>query len=247
MKVDDLLDAAAPADDWAPSWGDVLDRSVRPAEARPRRGVLIVALAVVLAAAAVVPLIAVGASNSWWFLKHSVGADRPTRVPVIVKEGRFGENRWKLVAFPAADGLCWSLTFTASAASGGGAGLACGPVTGFPSAHGNPQMPITYLASAGWPGWITGPVIPKAVIVRVQYARGTIQTSTFAAPSALGTLRFYAAEVPHRLTSTAPPTTGGRPPQPLRWLAGYDAQGRIVACLDPAEAIDGISPMSACR
>jgi hypothetical protein len=247
-SLDSFLNDLAPADTWSPAWDDVLRRAERPAESAlggrgrwTRRHAFVLALATT-AAVIFIPLVAVAASNNWWFLKHPIKQSTPVKAPLVVKEGAFGRKRWELVAYPAESGLCWSLTFAATEASGGGSGAACAPVVGFPSQYPNAQMTITYLASEGSPGWIVGPVVSTASTVRIRFASQTITTPTFPAPSSLGRIRFYAIEVPRLAVPHLL-----RPRPPLRWLAGYDSQGRIVACLDPMTARDGVSALTACR
>lgn len=250
-SLDEALDELAPGDAWSPSWDDVLARAGR--RGHRSRGRTIVLALTVIAVVVVVPLVAVAAvSNDWWFLKHETKANTPTREPVVIKEGAFGGKQWQLVAYPAADGLCYSLTFTAAKANGGGSAAGCGSVVGFPSQHPNPQMTITYMGSGGspsFPNWITGPVIPTAATVRIRIAARTITTPTFAAPSSLGRIRFYAVELPRNVNPffQRKPKPGTRPPQPLHWVAGYDSHGQIVACLNPDKSTNGLSALSACR
>jgi hypothetical protein len=244
--LDPFLDQLAPGDAWSPAWDDVLVRAGRvPAKRWSRRRV--VALVLVVLALVLAPLAALAASNDWWFLRHAAKEETPSRAPVVVKKGGFDGERWELVAFPAPAGLCWSLTFTADPAAGAGSAAACGPIVGFPSRPSNARLPITFLTVSGkddTPGWIAGPVVPSAVKVELRFAKRSITTATFPAPSSLGAVRFYAVQLPRAVR----PGKARRPPSfSLRWLAGYDRNGRIVACLNPRTARDGVSPLGACR
>jgi hypothetical protein len=248
--LDGFLNDLAPGDGWIASWDDVLTRAAaidplgaeRPRRSRPR----IAALVLAILAVALIPFVAVAASNGWWFLKYGSPDSRPSKNPVVVKHGSFGGKKWQLIAYPAADGLCWSLTFIVHANTGRGSALACGPVAGFASHHPNPEMKITYLASGGgdsYPAWIAGTVVQTATTVKLRVNTQTITTETFQAPAALGDVRFYALEA----RAARPLKPGQRPHSPLTWVAGYDSHGKIVACLNPRTARDGVSPFSACR
>lgn len=248
-----VLNRLAPALHWEPDWEGVLERA---GETHRRRLPLFarrrVTLAIALAAVVVVPLVAVAASsNDWWFLKHATKATTPTSAPIVVKDGAFGKKQWALVAYPAPDGLCFSLTFTAKSANGGGSANECGPIVGFPSTqHPGPQLAITYLLSGGsstFPSWITGPVVPSAATVRIHIAARTITTSTFAAPSSLGRIRFYAVALPRDVLPSLRGKPGTPPLPPVHWVAAYDSRGRIIACLNPRKSNDGLSALSACR
>jgi hypothetical protein len=250
-SLDLFLNELAPDNGWIPSWDDVLTRAAGPDRESPasgprsRRRVLVAALA--LLAIAVIPLVAVAASNGWWFLKYGSPQSRPANSPLVVKEGSFSGKKWELIAYPAADGLCWSLTFSAQSDTGRGSALACATLVGFPSRQPNPEMSITYLASAGdntYPAWVAGPVVSTAQTVKIRLGTRTIATTTFRAHGALRGIRFYAIQTPSRRAGRRP---SQRPNSPVTWVAGYDRNGKMVACLKPRTARAGMSPFTACR
>ena len=228
-------------------WQDVLRRAgeARVARRPVSRRKLVIALAV--AAVAVAPLVAVADSNNWWFFAHGA-APTPRHAPVVVRSGTWNGYGWELVAYPSTtDGLCFGVTPTSTAVTNGrGAALACAPFVGVGRTHRtkqSPDMSITYLDAQGspLPNHIVGPVIERAasVIIRLQNGR-TLRTRTFPAPAPLQHVRFFV------LNGT--PSTAPRPgPDRIKWIAGLDADGRVVACLAPATAHDGISPLSACH
>lgn len=234
---------------WRPDWQDVL---VRAAVARRRRVMTVrrLIVAVAVAAAVLIPLTAVAAVNDWWFFRmpHS---EVPTSAPVVVKTGVWGGHPWQIVAFPStSDGLCVSMVpGTSASANSFGAAMNCGPFAGVPRTAQNnksPDMTITFLSGGPTPvlpGYITGPVIEQATVVEIRLGDGrTITTPTFAGPPPLEHIRFYAVQLPGP-AQVAPLHRGA----PLAWVAGLDASSRVVACLDPATATAGISPLSACR
>jgi hypothetical protein len=252
--IDSFLDELAPGEEWVASWDDVLARATftptRNGSRTPlsRRRVAVLAVAVV--AIALIPLIAVAATNGWWFLRHPSPEMTPSKTPVVVKNGEFGGRQWELVAYPAPDGLCWSLTFTADAEKGSGAGLSCGPVVGFPSQHSNSEMTVTYLATSGdksSPAWVIGPVSPAATTVKIRIGTTTITTEAFKAPASLGNLGFYATQIPSSVVLPFRPAPGKQPQPFVTWVAGYDSHGNVVACLN-TRIMDqtGTSPISAC-
>ncbi len=211
---------------------------------RRRRGLtrrrLIIAVAV--AVAVLIPLTAVASVSDWWLFRIPQ-SQVPTSAPVIVKSGVWDGRAWRLVAFPSTtDGLCLSIVpGTSSSANSFGAAMNCGPFAGVPrtgQTNASPDMTITYLSggpTTALPAYITGPVIEQATTVEIRLVDGTtIKTPTFAGPPPLDHTRFYAVQIHGSGT-------------PLTWVAGLDASGRIVACLDPSTATDGISPLSACR
>ena len=236
--LEQLVDDVA----WQPDWPGVLARAgvVR----RPRlltRGRVIVVLAV--AAAVIIPLAAVAAANDWWFFR-TPGSPTPTSAPVVVKTGVWGAHPWQLVAYPSeTDGLCVSMVLGTGSGSSYGAAMGCAPIEGVArttqTKPGAPDMTITYLsgsATAELPAYIVGPVIEDATTVAIRWSDGTtIRTPTFAAPSPLEHVRFYAAANPPYDISS------------MEWIAGLDHSGHVVACLAPATATNGISPLSACN
>lgn len=255
--VDELLNEIAPTHGWSESWSDVLRRvddqdpprlQVRRSRI-PRRRLLLAALVAVTVVA--VPLVAVAASNDWWFLSHPDPLSAPSKTPVVVKEGQWDGRGWDLIAYPnTQNGLCWGITPTATRDTGTGGALGCGSVVGFPSNGRNPAMPITFIsggASPELPAYVAGPVVATAAKVVIHFATATVATETFAAPPELGDLRFYATQVPAGIDPARPPTPGQPVTSPILWLAGYDSDGRIVACLNPRTAKDGISPVTACQ
>jgi hypothetical protein len=255
--VDEFLDEIAPVHGWSGAWPDVLRRAGEgPAAKRERlrlrtpRGRLLLAALLALVVVAV-PLVAVAASNDWWFLKHANEASKPEKAPVVVKEGDWNGKAWDLVAYPnPRSGLCWGITPRATRDTGTGGALGCAAVVGFGGTGRNPAMPITFLsgsASPELPAYVAGPVISTAVKVVIRFATARIETGTFAAPKELGELRFYAVQVPNDVNPARPPKPGNGFTSPILWLAGYDTNGRIVACLNPSTAKDGISSLGACH
>jgi hypothetical protein len=246
--LEQLVDEAT----WRPDWDGVLMR----AGVKPRRRMLTrrrAIAAVAVAAAVIVPLAAVGAVNDWWFFT-TPGSPAPTSAPVVVKTGVWGGHPWQLVVYPSeADGLCVSVVPGTGNASSYGAAMSCGPIEGVArtaqTKPGAPDMKITYLsgsATSVLPAYIVGPVVEQATTVAVRLSDGTtIRTPTFAGPSPLEHVRFYAIELPGG-TGASGTTTPPFRTMPMEWVAGLDDNGRIVACLAPATAMDGLSPLSAC-
>jgi hypothetical protein len=199
---------------------------------------MVIALAVL--AAVLVPLAALAAANNWWFL--TLGGPTPTNAPVVVKEGVWDGHPWQLIAYPSTtDGLCVSVTPKNS--TGEGAAMGCGTFAGIartPETKASPDMTITYLsggASNELPAYIAGPVIENASAVEIRFADGNVmRVPTFTAPEPLSHIRFYATPISAADQSTF-----------LKWVAGLDANGNVVACLAPLTAKDGISLLSDCR
>jgi hypothetical protein len=227
-------------------------RRVWPNGLRTRRAFSFVGAA---AAVVLVPLVALGAANDWWFLKH--GGPTPTKAPVVVKEGVWGSHPWQLVAYPSTtDGLCIAVAPKSAATPGQGA-MACATFAGVArtsSTKASPDMTITFLISGreqnGLPAYVAGPVIEKASTVELRFSNGTIlRTPTFAGHGSLQDIRFYATRLPVGVQRTLrpPSTTLRRPSFPLEWVAGLDSHGNVVACLAVRNAKDGISPLTACR
>jgi hypothetical protein len=245
---DEVLDRLSPAHGWVADWPDVLERAGARRSARlltKRRLVL----ALVVLAAVLVPLAAVGAANDWWFLRFGAGP-QPTRAPVVVKEGEWAGHPWQLIAYPSTtDGLCFSITPTGSGVEGMGGGMSCGTFAGVsrtPETKASPDMTITFLsggASPQLPAYIAGPVIDQATTVEIRFGNGDVlRVPTFAAPESLGHIRFYATQLPAGVEDS--PRTFLTF---LKFVAGLDADGEVVACLMPRAAKDGRSPPSDCR
>ena len=245
---DEVLDRFAPAHAWVSDWPDVLERAGEGHSARlvtKRRLVMVFAVL----AAVLVPLVALGAANDWWFLKFGSGP-MPTKAPLVVKEGEWGGHPWQLIAYPSTtDGLCVSVTPKGSNGGGEGGALGCGPFAGIartPETKASPDMTITYLSGSGskqLPAYIAGPVIGTASAVEIHFGNGEVlRVPTFAGPEPLHHIRFYATQLPSSLQTTPRPFATF-----LKWVAGLDAKGNVVACLAPMTAEDGISPLSDCR
>lgn len=261
-QLDSILEQLVQDGSWRPEWQEVVARAGVARGGRVFRGVarrgrvfrkkrLIVALAV--AAAVLIPLTAVASVNDWWFFRLP-DAETPTSAPVVVKTGVWDGHPWQLVAFPSTtDGLCVSMVPGSSpSASSFGAAMGCGPFAGVSrtvQSKASPDMSITFLSGSPGkvlPGYILGPVIEQATTVEIKFGDGTtIRTPTFAGPPPLEHVRFYAVQLHGAalVPTLRAPTRG----EPLEWVAGLDGRGRVVACLDPATATDGISPLSACR
>jgi hypothetical protein len=248
------LDVLAPALPWEPDWPDILERAqLRPGQRRPGfavpRGRLVLLLVLIAVIAA--PLLAYGAANDWWFLGS--GSPEPVSAPVIVKEGSWDGHAWQLIAYlSTTDGLCLAITPRGSALDGQAGAMACGPLVGVPrtaKTKRSPDMTITYLvgsATEELPAYIIRPVVAEARRVEVRFTDGhTLRLPTFAGPSSLGQVRFYAS--PLRAGAPLPGLTKSRSRPPVDKLAGLDNRGSVVACLVPATAVDGISPLSDCQ
>jgi hypothetical protein len=245
----DPLETLARELPWNPDWRDVLARAHRPGRMRTalKKRRLVLALALVGAVAA--PFVAYGAANDWWFL-GSGASPTPVSAPVVVREGDWSGHPWQLVAYPSTtDGLCFGVT-PKGAAAGGGAGMACAPIAGVArtdQTKATPDMTITYLisgSSRAFPAYVAGPVVDRAAEVEIRFATGgALRVPTFAGAPSLGRVRFYAAELPADVHLG--PGPGDR--QLVDRLTGLDSSGAVVACLVPATAVDGISPLSDCR
>lgn len=227
---------------------DVLERAGARRSSRlvTKRGLV---LAVAVLAAVLVPLTALGAAKDWWFLKFG-DTPVPTAAPQVVKEGEWNGHPWQLIAYPSATlGLCVSITPKGSGDTGEAGALGCGPFVGVvrtPDSKASPDMAITFLAGAATeklPAYIVGPVIEEASVVEVRFGDGDVlRVPTSAGPEPLHHVRFYAAQLPTDIRLT-PGTAAAF----LRWVAGLDPSGNVVACLAPKTAQDGISSVSACR
>lgn len=248
---DDALERLAPVLPWRDDWSDVLRRAGHPTvqvvPRRVRKRHLLVALAVL--AAALIPLVALAATNDWWFLR-SGSAPRPTHGPMVVKEGEWSGHSWQMVAYPSAtDGLCISVTPRGGDSTGFGAAMGCGPfvgVTRTSETKKSPDAAITFLSGSGGPlpSYVVGPVIEQASEVEIRFVGGrTLRVPTSVGPPPLDHVRFYATEIP----SYPLGQRGDTPASPFEWIAGRDANGKLVACLSPKKAADGVSPLSDCR
>lgn len=244
MLGDDALSRLAPAHAWVPDWSDVLERAgSRPSARLVTRRRLILALAAF--AAVLLPLAALGAANDWWFL-NSGDPPAPTKSPVIVKEGEWDGHAWQLIAYPSGtDGICVSVTPKGASREGVGAAMGCARIARTSDTKGSRAMTITYLMSGSkeLPPYIVGPVIDGVSTVEIRFRDGEVlHIPTFAGPEPLEHVRFYAAQLPAH-TRPSLNTTVEFP----QWLAGLAANGEVVACLAPATAKDGVSPLTDCR
>ena len=249
--LDMALEQLAPSREWSADWDDVLAR----VDATPvKRGRVTRRLVLVLAvlAATLVPLAALAASSDWWFFRFA--EPEPTQAPVVIKTGSWDGHAWELIAYPSTtDGLCFSVTPAGPTDNSVGGALACGPFEGIPrtpTTTAAPDMKITYLngsRTTRLPAYIAGPVIDSASTVAIRLADGrTLTTPTFSARAPLDHIRFYATPLPTDARSGNESKDETRPSS-ITWIAGQDANGRVVACLAPASAHDGISPLGDCR
>jgi hypothetical protein len=255
----DPLDRLAPALPWEPDWPDVLDRAdTSPPRGRstalPSRRRLLLALVVL--AALLIPLAALGAAKQRWFWWAEHGPT-PASTPVVIKEGEWSGHPWQLVAYRSTtDGLCLSFSPKSSTATGNGGGaLGCGPIAGVPRTAETkpaPDAEILYMGGAPTsqlPAFIVGPVTYKASEVAIQFEnRQVLRVQTFAGPASLGNIRFYATQVPDSVLQ--PPRRGANGAITLFGLvavAGIDNDGNVVACLAPSTAKGGVSPLADCQ
>jgi hypothetical protein len=219
--------------------------------------------ALVLLAAALVSLAALGAASDWWFLRDHDPS--PVSAPDVVKEGEWSGQPWQLIAYPSGSvGLCVSVTPAGSTAGGreripfspprGGSGGAtsCAPFVGVPTAETkrSSKMTITFLsgtASGELPAYIAGPVIDKASTVEIEFGTGEVlRLPTFSGPPSLGHVRFYAAQLPATIPMPLPGLRTQNQRNFINTLAGLDSDGNVVACLTPRTHVDGVSPLSDC-
>jgi hypothetical protein len=238
---------------WRSDWEEVLARAGVNQHRRllTRRRVVV---AVAVAAAVIIPLAAVAAANDWWFFR-TPGAPTPTSAPDVVETGVWHGHPWQLVAYPSTtDGLCIAMIpGTGGTDDSSGSAMGCGTLEGIPrtaqTKPGAPDMKITYLsgsATTALPAYIVGPVIEEATTVAIRLRDGTtIHTPTVIGPGRLAHVRFYAVQLPSNLDGT-PPATPPLQAIGVRWIAGLDRSGRVVACLAPAISTNGISPLSEC-
>jgi hypothetical protein len=212
----------------------------------PRRLVIIAAIVAAIA----IPLAALAASQNWWFFRFSGGAPTPITGVTVVRSGSWDGQGWQLTAYRSGtDGICFSMTPTATAHSTGeGAAMNCDQIAGVPrTAQSKQYTPhaITFLSGSfvRFPAYVVGPVIATADEVVIHLADGTtLRTATFDAPEELGSaIRFYATRLP------APLQPRGLPPRlGIRKLVGLAHDGRIVACLVVPMPEQGV-PLSACQ
>jgi hypothetical protein len=172
--------------------------------------------------AVIVPVIALGAANDWWFFTYG-SAPTPRSAPVVVKHGVWNGHPWDLDAYRSGtNGLCFALKATDS---NEGAGMGCVTFVGIARTNQTqpgPELTITFASHGGnrrFPAYIVGPVIAAASKVKIQFPDGQVlRVPTFAAPRSLGRVRFYVTPLPaHEFVP--------------KWVAGLDAHGRIVACI----------------
>jgi hypothetical protein len=250
VTVDSALEQLANRTDWLPDWDDVRRRSGlrhRPEMVKKRRAITFAIVATVIVV--LVPLTAFATSSDWWFLRAGA-APTPAQAPSVVLSGSWEGKPWELATYPAQTGsLCWSITPKGHEDGGYGAAQACGRFSGV-SPHGvSGAMRISFVASGEsdvLPAHVAGPVVAAATEVEIHFDDGrTITTPTVAAPPPLADVRFFATDVP---SAEFPSTRDAGPPvQRLVWLAGIDASGHVVACLEPRNAVDGLSPLAACQ
>lgn len=199
----------------------------------------------VAAVVVLVPLTAWASAESWWFLR-SDAAPRPVSEPGVVREGTWDGVSWQLVAYPSTtDGLCFGITESGT----DNGSLACTPFVGVArqaATKESPDMRITALMADGrsLPAHIAGPVVESATEVVIEFPDGErLSFPTFAAPEPLSRVRFYASPLPSGRPPLLPDQTDRNTPS---WVAGVDASGRVVACLAPRTATNGISPLKDC-
>jgi hypothetical protein len=160
---------------------------------------LTLVIAVAAAVTLVLAMIAVGATQGWWFLQ-SGGAPKPLGSVDVVKTGSWNGHQWALTAYRSGtDGICFAITPGGGANSTGvGAGMACDQITGVAlTPETKPSSPhgITFLSGCqpNLANYIVGPVVNSALQVEITLTDGTvIRTPTFPAPADLGDIRFYA-------------------------------------------------------
>ena len=252
---DDVLDRLAPALPWEPDWADVLGRADErewhrwPRPRGKRR--LIVALAALVAV--LVPIVAVGAANDWWFLRVG-GPFAPAGTPVVVQQSTWDGYAWQLVAYVSTRGdLCFGVVPAGSEPVTSSGAIACSPFVGITRAdqttEGEP-LALTYLSGGFGTGdrhhdYIAGPVVDGASQVEIRLVAGQVlRLPTFPAPASVGNVRFYTGLLP---ADVSIPRAPGPFSQVVASIAGLDGDGNVVACLVLSAAVDGVSPLSACR
>lgn len=233
VSTSEVLDRLAPVYDFAPDWEDVLARA--GVSRRPTRRLRLVLTAVLLVTI-VVPLTAIAESRDWWFFSN--GAPAPATDVFVVKTGEWDGTRWELVAYRTVNrGLCFSLS---RAGSKGRGPMNCDQIVGVtPESEQLTPKAIAFLSagpSAELPAYVAGAVTDEADEVAIYFVDDrVVRTETFAAPDALGAIRFFAARPQRSRLFFALP---GRF---VDKIEGIDADGRVVACLDlplpPAERV----------
>ena len=234
------LDALVPVfENERGDWERVI-RDARRSDPRRRLPARPIVVLAALLAAILIPLVAVAASQEWWFFRFD-GAPSPATPVAVVQEGVWDGKPWQLLAYRSTtDGICFGITPTNSH-PGEGAGMNCDQIDGVPrTADSKPyaRHGITFLevSASELPTYVAGPVVYRAAEVAIHFDDGTVvRTPTFAAPESLGSaIRFYVVRLP------------SNDPQPLiDKLVAFDADGHIVACLTTA-MLEGGVPLSAC-
>jgi hypothetical protein len=233
--------------------GEPVRTSARPLDMTPekprsrrwltRRRIAVIAIAVV---AIVTPLIA-AASQDWWFLRFA-SAPEPITDVKVVKTGEWDGKPWQLVAYRSAGNLvCYGVmprSTSGTTGYGEGGALACIRIAGVPreSDSEEARLGVTYHSgpSPALPAYVAGPIVDSADEVEIHLVGGeVIRTPTFDAPDELGSIRFYAAQLPETDSS------GGRSGVEVQKLVGIDHDGEVVACR--ALPFPTGTPLSACR
>ena len=196
----------------------------RPRRWLTRRPIAVIAIAVVAIAT---PLLAAG-SQDWWFLRAPL-PDPITDVKVV-KTGEWDGKPWQLVAYRSArEGVCYGVLprSTSGSGDGEGGGFSCIRIAGVPQESDSEEarLGVLYLSgpSPALAAYVAGPIVDSAEEVEIHLVGGeVIRTPTFDAPDELGSIRFYAAQLPETDSS------GGQ----VQKLVGIDRDGEVVACLD---------------
>lgn len=202
-----------------------------------RRPIAVIAIAVVAIAT---PLLAAG-SQDWWFLRAPL-PDPITDVKVV-KTGEWDGKPWQLVAYRSTGNeICYGVvprSTSGSTGDGEGGAVSCIRIAGVPqeSDSEEAQLGVLYLSgpSPALPAHIAGPIVDSADAVEIHLVGGEIiRTPTFDAPDELGSIRFYAAQLPETDSS------GGQ----VQKLVGIDHDGEVMACR--ALPFPTGTPLSAC-
>lgn len=183
-----------------------------------RRGRMLI-LAVVVMIALTATVLAVGATQGWWFTDAPV--PQPAGQVGTVSAGTWDGHDWQLVAYRASTGeICYSLAVdqTQSSESPTGA-FSCAILR-----EKEPGMAALIVGEQpDFPAYVAGPVVGAASVVRLYAIDGSvIETKTIPAPESTGLdARFFAVELP----------CGKYPARAL----GVTAGGERVADLDLTE------------